>query len=425
MPASAQMERIAYIMKRNYPWIVCFAGMLVIFCTTGFCNNLLSVYLPYIQASGISSAQGSLLFTIRSGASLVAMLIIDRYYDKLTLRKGLAGGLLFTILATVFYGIGGSALVYDIGAVLSGFGFCLAGFVPITLLINNWFKTRKGLALGICAMGSGVATIFFPPVVTSIAENHGVRAAFFFQTIILIIVSVVVILFIRNTPEEIQAAAYEKGEAASKTSGGYDTMKPVDWIPTALVILCMGGGIGGALAHMTIVFTTSAYPAATAALMISLCGICQTVGKLIYGGLCDRIGVMITSAIWMLMSAGGMFCAIFLNGTSLAPCLLMVILFGLGFAPALSGISLWAHDIVDGPRYTTVMKWMQILYSIGTMIFSGFPGWIYGKTGEYRSSFVGMGVLMLISVGSLIVLYRMNIRRRTQKIDETNHDTNC
>ena len=403
--------------KKNYAWVICIACTLAIFCTAGFCNNMLSVYLPFIQAKDLTSSQGSLIFTIRSSSSLIAMLLINNYYKKFSLKTGLTIGLGFSILSAFLYSIGGSVFMYYIAAVFSGFGFSLAGFVPVTLLIENWFHSKKGLALGISALGSGLATIFFPKSVTRIAENSGLRAAFLYQVVILLVCSILIFLLIKSVPDEKNFFAFDKQSRASKqdkTSIGYNTLQKPDWILIILLNLFYGGAIGTAIGHISILFTSSEYAAETAALMVSLFGICQAVGKLIFGFLCDKVGTKLATCVDMVLSGAGCLCAAMLNGTDILPCVLVAVLFGLGFAPAMSGISLWSNDISAGPKFTSTMKWWQVLYSLGCIVSSSFPGRIYAKTGEYKSSFILMGIMIFLGMICLIFIYSINTKRRNE-----------
>ena len=65
---------------------------------------------------------------------------------------------------------------------MSGVVFGLAGsfifVVPAPILIDNWFKKHKGLALG-CAMSfSGIGGAVLSPVFTLLIETFGWREAY-------------------------------------------------------------------------------------------------------------------------------------------------------------------------------------------------------------------------------------------------------
>ena len=42
----------------HYAWIVCLCGLWLFVCNMGLCSNILAVYLPFIEADGISDSMG-------------------------------------------------------------------------------------------------------------------------------------------------------------------------------------------------------------------------------------------------------------------------------------------------------------------------------------------------------------------------------
>ena len=51
--------------KIHYAWAVCAACVLLMFCNIGLCSNLITVYLPFIEETGISGGLGSAIITVR------------------------------------------------------------------------------------------------------------------------------------------------------------------------------------------------------------------------------------------------------------------------------------------------------------------------------------------------------------------------
>ena len=93
--------------KIHYAWVICAAAVLTMICASSFCGTLLSAYLPYIVAAGITGSQSSAILSLRSAATLVAMFFVSRYYERLLLRLGIS---LALVLA------GGAMLLFSLGA---------------------------------------------------------------------------------------------------------------------------------------------------------------------------------------------------------------------------------------------------------------------------------------------------------------------
>ena len=68
-------------MKRiHYAWVICGAAALLLFCNMGICYNLMSVYLPLIQANGLSPGIASSLISVRCFAGVVAMALLPAFF---------------------------------------------------------------------------------------------------------------------------------------------------------------------------------------------------------------------------------------------------------------------------------------------------------------------------------------------------------
>ena len=90
-----------------------------------------------------------------------------------------------------------------------------------------------------------------------------------------------------------------------------------------------------------------------------------------------------------------------MNGISLFWCYAPVALMGFGASVYNVGPPLWAGDLSDRAGYPKLLKWLQIFYNLGGILFSAVPGIIADHTGEYKSAYVLIAAMM---VTSLIIL---------------------
>ena len=98
--------------KIHYAWVICAAAVLTMICASSFCGTLISAYLPYIVAAGITGSQSSAILSLRSAATLVAMFFVSRYYERLSLRLGISLALVLAGVAMLLFSLGGSPVVY-------------------------------------------------------------------------------------------------------------------------------------------------------------------------------------------------------------------------------------------------------------------------------------------------------------------------
>ena len=133
-------------------WLVCAGATLLLFTSTGLLSNAFSVFQPYIiQRGAMTESQGSLLITIRYLTMLLSTMAVTGYYRRFPLRWGMVLGLVPGLLSLVLYSAAESFLLCCVASALSGVTCGLCGMVPATMLLDRWFVSHRGLAVGICA----------------------------------------------------------------------------------------------------------------------------------------------------------------------------------------------------------------------------------------------------------------------------------
>lgn len=116
-----------------------------------------------------------------------------------------------------------------------------------------------------------------------------------------------------------------------------------------------------------------------------------------------------------IFAAGCLF-VIGFDGVNTLICYAMVVLLGFGTSVFNLGPPLWASDFSSKENYAKTLKWLQIFYNLGGIIFPVIPGIIAEHTGEYRSSYLLFAALMIINLILLLSAYRKKrIQNAAQK----------
>ena len=166
------------------PWVVCLGCGLSLFTVMGLGVNVFTVYQPHLLlVHGFTNAQGSWITTVRSLFALLSMLTVDQLCRRLGLRNTMVLGMGCFVGSYLLFGFAHSFSAYCGGAVLSGLAYGYGGMIPLTLVISRWFPTGRGFALGMAAAGSGISTIFAPPLITGAIQALGLSAAFLLSLI--------------------------------------------------------------------------------------------------------------------------------------------------------------------------------------------------------------------------------------------------
>lgn len=394
--------------KFHYAWVICLSCLWLFICNMGLCSNILTIYLPFIEATGISDSMGSAILSVRCFSSFLTTFFVGLFYRKVSLRTGILLASLIGAGGSLIFSIGGNAFVYYTGAVLAGIAYGAGCVYPVSLVLSNWFHARKGLAVGISFAGSGVATMLFGPLLSTIILQYSLRTAFLFQALFLAVSAFVVFLFLRDTPAQKGLSAFgEKQTVQSKTTVQTSAPLPQSILVLFAVMMFLNGGAGLAFSgHLSVLIRTCGYTAELAASIFSLFGLILVLSKLGSGALADRIGVKHSSTLLILTFILGCFLVIGMNGVNRFYPYTLAILLGIGASIYNTGPPLWAGDFSSGEQYARTLKWLQIFYNLGGIVFTVIPGFIADHTGEYKTSYLLFAAMMFISLTILLWAYR-------------------
>lgn len=268
-------------------WVVCLGCGLALFTVMGLGVNAFTVYQPYLlRVHGFTNAQGSWITTVRSLFALLSMLTVDRLCRRLGLRNTMVLGMACFVGSYLLFGFARGFSAYCGGAVLSGLAYGYGGMIPLTLVISRWFPTGRGFALGMAAAGSGISTIFAPPLITGAIQALGLSAAFLWEAAAGVLLTLLVLLLVWDSPDcpELQRAGDSapggRGEGLSRPLLGM----------VLLSAFLTGGPCGPGFSHLTVLYTSAGFSSGTAALLMSYLGLVLIAAKVLYGWLSDRLG---------------------------------------------------------------------------------------------------------------------------------------
>lgn len=404
-----------------YRFTICVLSTVMVFVCVGLVSNAFSICLPFIiKVHGFSNTQISLLATMKSVTSLLAMFAADRYYRRLGLKKGIALAMLSASLSFFIYGISSTPLLYCAASALSGISYAMGGMIPASLLIRQWFPLKPAAALGIAASGSGIGSVLGPVTLLFLIENFGLSSAFLAQALAVAAVTLPIVALIReNTPEHtgIETAGVEdfpETEVSSGSSrdcihGGTLLHKQLSR-REQLRILC-GSFLIGVLGltgfnYLSLLYTSAGHSAATVSFFLSLMGILLIAGKCSFGWIADRAGSFRTAALFCLFLCIGQLLCCFAPQSGRLLFGIAFLFLGMGLALASVGLSIMASDFCQVGNYATVLKNYQLSYALGGLVSSAVPGMLADRTGSYLPSYILFFILSIALFLFIIPVYR-------------------
>lgn len=398
--------------KKKYRWVICAGCTLMFFCTAGLGMTGFSVYQPYlISDGGLTNAQASMLTSIRSMFTFLTMFAAARILNKTDIRLGGALSAVGIAAAMILYGTASSFPVYAAGAAAAGICYGIGGMLAVSVMIHRWFDEHQGLAVGICSAGSGFSAVIGTPIITWMIETFSMRTAFFIEAAFVAVLAVLIFLMLRNRPkgEERPPQFVSKAAKGQKQEDMFWIGKREIWF-VMIGILLMGFSYA-ATSHISVLYSNAGFSADQVSLIVSAMGAALFIGKCVYGQAADKLGSYRSGNIFFgMLVIGSGLCCLAGNG-SIVLAMASVILVSCGSVLLSVGLTLIADAVAKQQYYAVVVRRIQIIYMLGSMVFGVVPGIIADHAGNYIPAYV----LITVFAAAAMLLIQPILYKRSGK----------
>ncbi len=358
---------------------------------------------------------GFTIFFVTMGIiSPVVGWFVDRYGARPVIPIGaVVMGLGFVVVSQM-----SQLSLFYLGYVLIGAGAAGMGQVPSSAVVSNWFKKRRGTAIGLMAAGVGAGGVL-APAVGFIIENHGWRNAYLSMAILIWVVVIPLgALVVRTRPSEM--GLYPDGEvmprnnmgaaAAVADEHGFTLRQAMATLPFWLIAVSF---VFGQFSNMGLVqapvpfLQDIGYPMQTAAVALGAIGIGSALGKVFFGWLCDRILPTHAWAIGQGLMAASV--VILLNIHADSPTALIwaySLLLGFGVGSWLPTLSILASSHFGLAFYGSIFGALNLAQSLGTATGPFFAGLMYDATGTYDWTFIIFAAMFAVGIPLILLVKR-------------------
>ena len=145
--------------KKNkifYGWLIVAGCFIIMGMSYGAINNCMGVFIkPVCEDMGFSRAGMGLTQTILSASLMVMSLVSGRIFSRLDVTLALRISSIFMAGGYFCFSFARSLPMFYGAALVTGVAEGMITTVALSMLINNWFHTRRGFAVGMAFMGSG------------------------------------------------------------------------------------------------------------------------------------------------------------------------------------------------------------------------------------------------------------------------------
>lgn len=283
-------------MRLFYGWVIVAGAFLVLFIAYGAQYSFGVFFAALLDEFHWSRASLAGAFSVYAFAYCVVGFPAGRLTDVLGPRVVIAIGGFFLGGA-----LAGMALVTELWQPYVLYGLVAAlgmgtAYVPCNTTVVKWFVRRRGLAVGLASSGGSVGTFALPPLAQLLVSAVGWRTAYVVFGAGILIVLNTVARVMRRDPESMGLSPDGDGRPASQTAdrGGrwplgralrtrafwmLGAIFTATWLPVFIPLV-----------HLVPFTLDLGVSPLRAALAVSVLGAGAVTGRLVMGGVSDRIG---------------------------------------------------------------------------------------------------------------------------------------
>ncbi len=363
-----------------------------------------------------------------------------RGWSRTDVNLALVIGTMFSFICQYFYGtllirMGGRILM-AIGALVAGAAFiCIPraqqlwqfylfygvlfmgngayGSIVASSIVNNWFISKRGKALGLATAGMSVSGAVVPFFVWVLIHFVGLVQAAFIVGLMIMFFAPVAWLFIRDWPEEmgwgpdgikqgeIQACLGESKDDRFEISPNSPLEKnfkeiildAVFWKIGISFALLMIGTVG-VMSQLKPRFTDMGYSGLTAMGMMGATALIGAVGKYVWARLCDRFETRYVAVTMAIANAAGLGLLFFQNAAlALAA---FIVLYGFSMGGTMSVYPVMIATTYGRKNFTRVFKTGSVFLSLQLLGYL-IAGMSFDFLGSYDAAYLIFIILDMIA----------------------------
>lgn len=396
-------------------WSVMVGCFLLFFCGGGLISNTAGLFMePICKGLGVSTTSYSLINVFTSCSNAVASaFLVSRLHTGNMKRI-----LFFAILVTA----GGYALqglcqqvwqLWIMGFVLN-LGLAFLTYVPVGMMITNWFIDQRSIAMSVAMSGMGLGGAIWSVAMAKIIEDYGWRNAYFIGAAFAFVSLVLVLVFLlKKSPEQYGQTPYVKagGEAAQAQEAtaewqGLDkktALRSGAFLLLSVAMLLVGLYAAGVATHVVTFLVWEDWTLVSAGGILSVQMAVSIVGMLIGGVLINKFGLKhCVLGIGIVMAVSCLSLAL----TPQVPALAYLY----GITAGLSGMmasvvpSLMVSSVFGVRDYTGIYSSINVFFMLGCAVGSAAVAVVSNTWGYVVAWYLCTAACILVIVFFLVAL---------------------
>lgn len=389
----------------TYHWAIVIACFILMASSVGITQNCFNLFsIEIMNELKFTASQVQVMNTIATLMTMVSALVVGTVFNKFSMRRAmpvyaicLTGG--FFLYSTV----NSLAQLYILSA-LVGFGRGGVAVVPCGLLMNNWFKEKRGFATGIALAGSTAGGFVFVRIANAIIASMDWRRAYMVLGVMAAVLIIPTVIFvIREKPEDKGLRPYGATEenTASAVKAEFTGISRKKFLKTSAfwmlgITFFLISAINMGLQNNVSIYLTmqKGQTRELAADVASILLLSQVVGKILLGSIYDKKGVKFGSAygcVVFLLS----IVTIMLAGNK-AFAIIFGVIVGLALSMTTCTPPLLTSLAVGRREYSSIYGLLNAFATAGVALGPVIAGFIYDHTESYDLAWIIFAVVAVV-----------------------------
>jgi predicted MFS family arabinose efflux permease len=346
--------------------------------------------------------------TITSLTVLIASPLVGLLADRFGVRRvALTSIVLFGLSFASFSLMQGSLPLFY----LTWFAVALggAGTLPITWTraVNNWFDMRKGLALGLSLLGTGLFGFLIKPICAWLIANEGWRVAYLVIGAMPLTISLPIAwLFFHDVSEPAKGSETARIDPVI-VPGMRFVAALRDWRfwVLAVAFVPISFAVGGPIPNMENILATEGFDKPSIATLVPFIGLSVIAGRIIGGWLIDRLWA--PGVAFVLLSLPAIGCWLLAHGpVDYRTALLCIGLIGFAAGVEYDLMAFLVARYFGMRSYATIYGSLYGCFALGAGVGPLLFGNAFDKTHSYSQMLVVSCVMLVAAALMLLTLGR-------------------
>jgi len=415
-----------------YGWYIVAIAFLANFMAVGTGFYAFNAFLePLCAAHGWTRTQVNMALMLGTPFGLLGQfffgtLVIRMGVKKLMITGSLISGIAFMLVFQV-----SSLWLFYLLYILLYVGNGAYGGIVASSAVSNWFIHKRGKALGIATAGMSLSGAVLPLAAMMLISRLGMGTTAILIGAMVLVLAPLVLLVIVNWPEDRglqpDGVIQPRSEGEAKLPGGLAMgittpgipLEPscvLDDVPRwtfgrlvrTSVFWKVGPayamamiGVVGVMSQLKPRFVEVGFSDTTAMLLMAATALAGTMGKYVWGALCDVIAAPKMASTIMAINGIGLLAALFVNSPTAI--LLFVCLFGFAMGGVMSTYPILVADLFGRKAFPSVFRFMGG-FLVFQMLGFGIAGASFDRFGSYTPAyilFMGLDVIAALLVLSV------------------------